>query len=289
MIVDTNAKQLLFCTALIRTVIPGGKSTGTGFVYNVTTSDPDKLVPVLVTNKHVIEGAITGQIGFIKNINGRPSAADYVELNFGQGFAAMWFHHPDPDVDVAVMPLGPAHNQLISSGFRPYYIGLAEELFPTAEVVGDLDAIEEVTFIGYPNGLVDSVNHTPIFRRGITATPIEQDWNGKPQFLIDASVFPGSSGSPVFILDRGSYHHKGNLVVGNRIHFLGILAAVHQQSALAEIILASQNPKAVVRQNMDLGIVYKWHTIERCIDDLCAKRGISREKISNVGPMPNSA
>lgn len=37
------------------------------------------------------------------------------------------------------------------------------------------------------------------FRRGITATNINFDYNGKKEFVIDAACFPGSSGFPVFI------------------------------------------------------------------------------------------
>jgi hypothetical protein len=37
------------------------------------------------------------------------------------------------------------------------------------------------------------------FRRGMTATPPQLDYCGRPTFLIDASVFGGSSGSPVFL------------------------------------------------------------------------------------------
>jgi len=286
MIVDTNAKRLLFTTVLIRTIVPGGQSTGTGFVYNVIAGE--NVAPVLVTNKHVLANAITGQIGFVKNVGGQPLTDQYVEFNFGQSFASMWIHHPDPNIDVAVMPLGPCINQLEASGFAPFFMGVDHSLFPSPAVTADLDAVEEVTFIGYPSGLVDSVNHTPIIRRGITATPIEQDWNGKPQFLIDASVFPGSSGSPVFILDQGSYHHKGNLIIANRTYFLGILAAVHQHTALAGIVLANQKPNAVVQHFMNLGIVYKWHTIDKCIDALCVKYGINRDKIAAVGPTPDT-
>ena len=39
----------------------------------------------------------------------------------------------------------------------------------------------------------------PILRRGTTATPIALNFEGRPEFLIDAAVYPGSSGSPVFV------------------------------------------------------------------------------------------
>lgn len=59
--------------------------------------------------------------------------------------------------------------------------------------------MESVEFIGYPEGLYDSVNCLPIARRGMMATLGYIDYEGKPEFLIDATVLTGSSGSPVFM------------------------------------------------------------------------------------------
>lgn len=70
--------------------------------------------------------------------------------------------------------------------------------------------------IGYPNGLWDSQNNLPIIRRGITATSVKKDYNGKKEFLIDAAVFPGSSGSPVFIFNEGSYSVPGGFSNGHQ-------------------------------------------------------------------------
>jgi hypothetical protein len=115
-----------------------------------------------------------------------------------------------------------------------------EARIPSGEYVGTgfifnyilkgLDAVEEVLFIGYPCGIWDARNLLPIVRRGITATPIYIDFSGRKQFLIDASVFPGSSGSPVFIYNAGIYWDKksGSTVVGHRLFFLGILSEVFQ-------------------------------------------------------------
>ncbi|MFT3756084.1 MAG: hypothetical protein QM769_09065 [Pseudoxanthomonas sp.] len=75
-------------------------------------------------------------------------------------------------------------------------------MIPTPQQVTKLDAAESVTFISYPNGVWDSKNLLPVARRGTTASPIEVDFEGTPRFLIDASVFGGSSGSPAFILNR---------------------------------------------------------------------------------------
>lgn len=52
--------------------------------------------------------------------------------------------------------------------------------------------------VSYPIGLIDNINNFPIFRRGITASHPGLSFKVKPEFLIDASCWPGSSGSSVF-------------------------------------------------------------------------------------------
>jgi hypothetical protein len=97
------------------------------------------------------------------------------------------------------------------------------ELVPAESVIKDLAALEDVVFVGYPAGLRDETHANPLIRRGITSTPVWRDFQGSPCFLIDAGVFPGSSGSPVFILNQGAYQTRTALVVGSRLLFLGVI------------------------------------------------------------------
>lgn len=79
--------------------------------------------------------------------------------------------------------------------------------------------------VGYPIGLEDEINNFPIFRKGYTATHPAIDFKGNKIGLVDMACFPGSSGSPIFILNENSYtDKKGTLHVGtSRIFLLGIL------------------------------------------------------------------
>jgi len=54
-----------------------------------------------------------------------------------------------------------------------------------------------VVIIGYPKGFYDEKNVFPIVKSGIIATRWGTHFNGMPAFLIDAKLFPGSSGSIV--------------------------------------------------------------------------------------------
>lgn len=160
------------------------------------------------------------------------------------------------------MPLAPIFNTLGNKGDHIFLRCVPSTMIPTSQQALGLDAVEEVAIAGDPNGIYDRKNLTPIWRRGITATPYQLDYDGEPVFLIDASVFPGSSGSPVFILNTGGYSAKaGGLVIGSRIHLLGVLAAVlfrEDEGKLEfQAIPAGLIPMIRTREMIDLGLVYK--------------------------------
>jgi len=80
--------------------------------------------------------------------------------------------------------------------------------------------------IGYPNGLWDSTHNQPVLRSGVLASHYRFDWNGKEEFLIDAACVPGSSGSPVLIVDIGQVFTRNGLKINSsRVKFLGVLYA----------------------------------------------------------------
>src|SRR5690606_30221987 len=113
-------------------------------------------------------------------------------------------------------------------------------------------------------------------RRGITATPIGIDFMREPKFLVDASVFPGSSGSPVFLYNSGSFAQKaGGTVIGSRVMFLGVIAAVFLQEDTGEIRIADAPtaavPIAVIRHMINLGIVFKASTVQDVAKKILSK------------------
>jgi hypothetical protein len=92
--------------------------------------------------------------------------------------------------------------------------------------------------VGYPNGLWDEKNNYPLIRRGITALHPAIDFNGRSEGVIDLACFPGSSGSPILIVNEAMYLQKpamfggeANIALGERIILLGILFAGPQMTA----------------------------------------------------------
>ena len=267
--VDTPLRQLLFATCLVQT----GNTAGTAFVWNALSGDNQ--VPVLITNKHVVSQPGAGSFSLAAG-DGAGGVRLGERIDFAHGhFGSLWVGHPETDVDLSATFLGPFINSAVSQGKAVFWRSVSEDICPTDDVVErDLDAIEPVVFVGYPNALFDKKNLTPITRRGHTATPIGLDYDGRPCFLIDASVFPGSSGSPVFIYNDSGYRAGGTFHLGaTRILFVGVLGAVHVQKDVGSIITVT-SPRVEVNQLMDLGIVYNWRAVRETVRALFAARGI---------------
>lgn len=279
MLVDTIAEKLLFTTIRVETrVADGNDGTGTGFLFAYETDG--RHIPVIVTNKHVVESAATGWLTFhIRGDNDQPKLGSSYRLEITD-FSMAWHGHPDPEIDVTVMPLAPVMEMLGSQGVRPFLKWIDRSITATPQLIAELDALEDVVFIGYPNGIWDAKNFLPISRRGTAATHIAVDFQGKKQFLLDASVFPGSSGSPVFLFNKGMFSDRqGNTSIATRIAFLGVVAAVFFREDFNQIRLVSHptpsTPVAVAREMIDLGVVFKAQTVLETIEDLLRVRGVA--------------
>ncbi|WP_333732591.1 trypsin-like peptidase domain-containing protein [Streptomyces sp. IBSBF 3010] len=272
--VDTPAKEILFSTVRLTNESTKGTSVGTGFLMHQEVG-PDRYVPFLVTNKHVLEGADRLTIGLIAkdHDSGGPKLGQRADVIIAN---PSWIGHPDPEVDVAVMPT----NLLYSNPERQFVKSIPTTLLPPDNGSLFVDAVEEVTFIGYPNGCQDEVNLTPIVRRGITATPLELSFGGKPCFLVDGSVFGGSSGSPVFLLNEGMYR-AGPLhtAIGTRRVLVGVVAATLTRSQ-AHPILVNHQPHVRIAQELNLGIVYSWLAIRQTIDVFLEAAGYAKPPVN---------
>lgn len=165
-----------------------------------------------------------------------PAPASFeIELpNFEQS----WFMHPDPSVDLCVMPFEPLRRQAEILGREVFCCPLDEAFIADQQTLENLAALEDVVMVGYPIGLWDSTNNLPILRRGVTASHPATNFQGKEQGVVDMACFPGSSGSPVLILDEGVYTTPQGVSVGRRIHFLGVLFAgpMHRADGKIEIM-----------------------------------------------------
>lgn len=269
--VSSNAEKMLFNTVKINTFTSNGQEgAGTGFFFSIDR-DGTKY-RFIVTNKHVVDGSHKAFIRFHSNNAGQPVLGNSIDVEFFNDiWKDMWVGHPDPKIDIAVASFDPIQKTMTANNLSPYLTAINPRNVPTAAQLAELDVIEDITFVGYPNGLWDSKNVLPVMRRGTTATPPQVDFEGEPIFLIDASVFGGSSGSPVFISQNGTFaDKKGDIHLGSRFYFLGVVAEVFCKTDHNEIISVSiptaLKTVAVQEQMIDIGLVYKASTVLEAIE-----------------------
>ncbi len=194
-------------------------SSGTGFIFSIQETD-NASIPLLITNYHVLEDAIAGFIEFHIGEKGLPTKKT-IKIQFDNSIVNS---NKLGSLDLIAIPLASTLNNLQNRNVEIFYRSVDSKMIPSLEQRDDFGAIEDITFIGYPSGLYDNENKTPLIRQGITATPIWNKFKGEDVFLVDAGVFPGSSGSPVFIFNQGAYPTSNGISIGNRLFFVGIIS-----------------------------------------------------------------
>jgi hypothetical protein len=255
----TITEQLMYSTARIVGLNSNGApfKTGTGFFYQfpVAAGDP-RNVPILVTNKHVVEGVAQAEFVIHTNSTGglKPDGNGGVRSQF-----ADWVPHPNPKVDLCALPVGGVLNQA-----KAFFRALDPSIVPSEAQLEQLSAVEDVLMIGYPNGLWDAANNYPLIRRGITAShpAVDFEVDGAATTVVDAACFPGSSGSPVILYNVGTYgDKKGNTVIGSRVMLLGVLFSGPLIQADGKIVIrnipTAVEPIAQVNMMMNLGYIVK--------------------------------
>ena len=91
---------------------------------------------------------------------------------------------------------------------------------------------------------------------------------GYKVFLIDAFIYGGSSGSPVFILDdSGTYSDgKGRTIAGGRFFLVGILSKRQIVTENYEIIEIESTQGIKYERLLNLGTVFHSQLIKDTID-----------------------
>lgn len=277
-------EQLCFTTVRIVGYDESGNShTGSGFFYNFLKQDVDgkelARIPTIVTNRHVLEECrkIEFNIPVIKeeSVHKGPNDIGINDLAFTklevdeEILQHVLIYHPNENVDLGLLDItGLLVGLLEYANQNPFFKTFDNSFILTGEkAISELDAIEEIIMIGYPNGLWDAKNNLPIFRRGITATHPAVDYNGYKEFLIDAACFEGSSGSPVFLYDRVAGRNKlTNETNAKREVLLGVLwggEGMDIEGEMREVKIPTKKSKPFVEIMLNLGCVIK---AERILD-----------------------
>lgn len=253
-----KTEDLKYATVKINTEnVDGSLSSGTGFIVNLAESERDgkyMSVPVIVTNKHVVEGAVKGLVRFHASTREKEivGQCEYIVDDFEKQF----YLHPNEDVDLCAMPIAPLYTLAAKDKIQPYYKSFSMKQVINKEGFQNLTPAQDILAVGYPNGLWDSTNNLPIFRKGIISTVPSIDYMGKEQFLIDCGIYPGSSGSPVFKTEQKINIETGDLF--ESINLIGIVFATYNHNAQGQMAITkiATNPVNTMVPN-HLGLVIK--------------------------------
>lgn len=249
----------------------GFLSYGTGFFYRY-----QKYI-FLVTNKHILEDA--HQIEFKVFTCGKNESPDYQDMETiilkEDDLIRYSYGHNSKNVDIQIILLSKFldNSRLINKSF--YIRTVSDKNICDQKQLENLFAIEDIVFVGYPNDMWDEVNHLPIIRTGTTASLLTKDYNGIPLFLIDASVFPGSSGSPVFILNDAIFSDRTGTYSASRFIFLGVIAGSFSRESTDNIkmlsIPSAETTIATVKENIDLGVVMHARTVVETVKQFLSR------------------
>ncbi len=199
-------------------------SQGSGFFYTELAKEPTGPINEekqlgwyqvmgtwLVTNRHVvfprIDDPITGQK--------KETVPDSFTFNFKEivGDEIKWIPvtltqnellkrsllHSDNSVDVVAIMVDDLATSLLVSNAHPNMIStgkVTDRDLPSASPL-IIEATSDVVICSYPHGFYDTVNKYPIVKSGIIASSWGKPFNGTRTFLVDANLFPGSSGGLV--------------------------------------------------------------------------------------------
>ena len=196
----------------------------TGLIYEFRSEE--NTYPFLVTTRHSIDGAGNGRITLVPEDRGRPALGKGYTLDI-DNFEQLWHRHPDEAVDLAVTPFVPFVRHVEESGIPVFFNSLNEQSLWQPGAGPEPSPLEEVVFVGYPSGISDARHMLPVLSRGITATPLGVDYRGERHLVINGPLYPGCSGSPVFLLDKGA---EADDASGETVRLLGCMTSGYDRA-----------------------------------------------------------
>lgn len=226
-------------TTLISTSIPDGYGQGSGFFYQRLGPEEKPGEPGwrtvektwLVTNRHVAFPIVSSKekvpdsfsFHFRKEDDGKlrwePVTLTRMDL------LDRALVHPDPAVDVCVIEMFDLLTEQAESGTLAPWCAVHSGQLPGNNNIFP-EVSDDAIVIGYPRGFYDDVNLFPIVKSGIIATRWGVPFKGRPCFLIDAKLFPGSSGSIVVTKPSNLAVVDGRIMYAKekQFSFLGIFS-----------------------------------------------------------------
>lgn len=242
----------------------------TGFLYgqpiqqqNVLEPNKEQLYSVyLVTNRHVFEGHDKTFIKF--NPQGNEPTRDF-ELNLTDtNKQNIWFTHPDPAIDIAIISI---NAQVLKKENVEFSFFQSDHNILTVATAKELGLTEGdgVFVLGFPMGMIGKERNYVIVRGGTIARIRDALAGSQKEFLIDSTIFPGSSGSPV-VTKPETISIEGT----KAIHTAYLIGIVKSYIPYTDTAYSIQNnklqPRMIFQENSGLASVIPIHFVDEAIN-----------------------
>jgi hypothetical protein len=157
----------------------------------------------------------------------------------------MWVAHPNPEVDLAYVPLSVTPQEAGRSELQA--IVLSQFASPS-----EVYEAAPVLVLGYPAAVGADFQVRALLRQGLVAW-VAPDQPAQKPFLVDANIFPGNSGGPVLFLPTG-IDPQGHMLTGGSVKFLGLVSQTRTQSTL--IATSKSQPQQALPLNfLGIGVI----------------------------------
>lgn len=261
-----------FIEAVVSIGIPNGSSTswiGTGFFAMRKVDADGNAVPLLITNKHVVEGKGLIVLRFTDRADGSLKEVPAPLIENGTPIFKV---HPDPNVDIAILRLNGGFITENNLDFPAFDID--EHAMNSSDLrENGVDEGSLVYMLGYPMGLVNVNSKLPICRLGCVARMSEVQIRETKNILVDIQNFPGNSGSPI-ITRPEIISIEGTPAFGKAI----LLGIVHAYIPYREQ-LVNQQTKEIVEirsENSGLAWVHPVEQIRELVDIIVPRTGTEK-------------
>lgn len=272
-------------TTLVVVQAKNQETRGTGFFYSEMGS-PDEKSPQwspieetwLVTNRHVLlpkideKETIPDKVVFhLRKLNGNTIDWLPIELEKSDLLKRAKFH-TNPKVDVGIVKILDLVTEILKKEPKTQdpgktsimnFVPMSNAKLPGKNKI-DVDASDDVLIIGYPRGYYDKTTKYPIIKSGIIASRWGDLFQGNPCFLVDAKLFPGSSGSIVISKPIDSIIEKGQMLTSKekQFAFLGIFSG---EPYIESPEINLENLTIKFKEGFNVGIVWYGNLIDDII------------------------
>jgi len=195
-------EKMMWSTYLIATK----KGLATGFVIGrKSLAGSGRAAPVMITAGHLLDSIGSGPLIIAVREPGKSGDAQLalVGVQAPRSGKPFYVRHPREDIGA----FAPGVSAAAAGRVLPTFLG--------ENSLGGrgLHAGDDVSFLGFPDLLPGTSGGFPVLRSGKVASYPAAQPHAKGTFLINADVYPGDSGGPVFVCRRGESPELVGMVI----------------------------------------------------------------------------